>query len=49
MEFLQLWAVMVMASAMVLTRRRSGSYGYAIQNQKKLETEFIKIPTVDLP
>ena len=49
--FLQLWAamVMVMVAAMVLMGRRSGSYGYAIQNGEKLETEFIEIPMVDLP
>jgi hypothetical protein len=40
---------MAMAAAMVLMGRRSGSYGCAIQNGEKLETEFIKIPMVDLP
>ncbi len=34
---------------MVLMGRISGSYGCAIQNGKKLETELIKIPMVDLP
>ncbi len=29
---------------MVLMKRRSGSYGFAIQNGEKLETELIKIP-----
>jgi hypothetical protein len=38
-----------MGAAMVLMGRRSGSYGCAIQNGKKLETEFIEIPMVDLP
>jgi hypothetical protein len=40
---------MVMAAAMVLMGRRSGSYGYAVQNGEKLETELIKIPMVHLP
>jgi hypothetical protein len=40
---------MVMAAAMVLMGRRSGLYRCAIQNGEKLETEFIKIPMVDLP
>jgi hypothetical protein len=40
---------MAMAAAMVLMERRSGSYGGAIQNGEKLETEFFKIPMVDLP
>ncbi len=34
---------------MVLIRRRSGSYRYAIQNGEELETEHIKISMVDLP
>jgi hypothetical protein len=38
-----------MAAAMVLMGRRSGAYGSEIQNGEKLETEFIKIPMVDLP
>ncbi len=42
-------ACVVMAAVMVLMGRRSGSYGCAIQNGKKLETEFIEIPMVDLP
>ncbi len=37
-----------MAAAMVLIGRRLGSYGCAIQNGDKLETELIKIPMVDL-
>jgi hypothetical protein len=49
MEFLQLWAVMAMAAAMVLIGRKSGSHGCAIQNCEKLETEFSKIPMLDLP
>jgi hypothetical protein len=48
MEYLQLWKVMAMAAAMVLIGRRSGSYGCAIQNDEKLETELIKILMVDL-
>jgi hypothetical protein len=40
---------MAMAASMVLMGRRSGSYGCAIQNDEKLETEFIEIPMVDLP
>jgi hypothetical protein len=40
---------MAMAAAMVLLRGRSGSYRCAIQNDEKLETEFIEIPMVDLP
>jgi hypothetical protein len=40
---------MAMAAAMVLMGRRSESYGCAIQNGEKLETEFIEIPMVDLP
>jgi hypothetical protein len=39
---------MAMAAAMVLMVRRSGSYGCAIKNGEKLETEFIEIPMVDL-
>ncbi len=38
-----------MAAAMVLMGRRSGSYGCAIQNGEKLETEFIKILMAHLP
>jgi hypothetical protein len=40
---------MAMVAAMVLMGRRLGSYGCAIQNGEKLETEFIKIPMVHLP
>jgi hypothetical protein len=40
---------MAMVAAMVLMGRRSGSYGCAIQNGEKLETEFIEILIVDLP
>jgi hypothetical protein len=40
---------MAMGVATVLMGRRSGSYGCAIQNGEKLETEFIEIPMVDLP
>jgi hypothetical protein len=40
---------MVMVAAMVLMGRRSGSYGCAIQNGEKMETELIKILMVDLP
>jgi hypothetical protein len=40
---------MAMVAVMVLMGRRSGSYGCAIQNGEKLETELIKIPMVDLP
>jgi hypothetical protein len=40
---------MAMAAAMLLKGRRSGSYGCAIQNDEKLETESIEIPMVDLP
>jgi hypothetical protein len=40
---------MAMAAAMVLLGRGSGSYGCAIQNGEKLDTEFIEIPIVDLP
>jgi hypothetical protein len=40
---------MAMVAAMVLMGRRSGSYGCAIQNGQKMETELIKIPMVDLP
>jgi hypothetical protein len=38
-----------MAAAMMLMGGRSVSYGCAIQNSEKLETEFIEIPMVDLP
>ncbi len=34
---------------MVLIGRRLGSYGCAIQNGEKIETEFIEIPMLDLP
>jgi hypothetical protein len=40
---------MAMAAVIVLMGRRSGSYGCAIQNGEKLETELIKIQMVDLP
>jgi hypothetical protein len=40
---------MAMTAAMVLMGRRSGSYGYAIQNGEKMKTEFIRIPMVALP
>ena len=42
-------ACVAMAAAMLLMGRRSGSYGCAIQNGEKMETEFIEIPMVDLP
>jgi hypothetical protein len=38
-----------MVEVMALMGRRSESYGCAIQNGEKLETEFIKIPMVDIP
>jgi hypothetical protein len=42
-------ACVVMAAAMVLMGRRSGSYRCVIQNGEKLETELIEIPMIDLP
>jgi hypothetical protein len=40
---------MAMVAEMMQMGRRSGSYGCAICNGEKLETEFIEIPIVDLP
>jgi hypothetical protein len=40
---------MAMVAVMVLMGRISGSYGCAVQNGEKLETELIKIPMLDLP
>ncbi len=48
-KFLQLWAAMAMAVAMVLMGRRSGWYRCVIQNGEKLESECIMIRMVDLP
>jgi hypothetical protein len=41
-EFFQLWAEVVMAAAMVLMGRRSGSYGCVIQNGKNWNQNSLK-------